>query len=177
MITQKHFIELLPKKYNMDLISNWKNIRKLFKKSTLRNLHVSIASVDTNNQPTVTPIGSVFLNKNQTGYYFEKFPSKLPQCAEHNKNICLLAVDSGLIFWAKSLINLKFKSYPAVKLYGILGQRRKATTAEIAKFHRQLKPFSFFKGHDYLWGDMDYVREITFTKGEKINLGKMTQHL
>lgn len=56
-------------------------------------------------------------------------------------------------------------------------EKRKATKKEIAKFRRQTKPFSLFKGHDYLWGDMEWVREITFIKGEKINLGKMTQHL
>jgi len=33
------------------------------------------------------------------------------------------------------------------------------------------------KGHNYLWGKMDSVREINFTKVEKINLGKMTAKL
>ena len=161
----------------MDIITNWKQIRKHFARSILANLHVSIASVDSENKPTVTPIGSLFLNKNQTGYYFEKFTSNLPSNAKTNNNICVLGVNSGLLFWAKSLFKMKFDAYPAVKLYGTLGEKRKATKEEIAKFRRQLKPFRFFKGHDYLWGDMNHVREIIFTKAEKINLGQMTRHL
>jgi hypothetical protein len=33
------------------------------------------------------------------------------------------------------------------------------------------------KGNNYLWGNMEFVREVTFTKVEKINLGKMTDNL
>lgn len=74
----------------MDLIENWGKIRMHFSKSFASSLHVSIASVDTNNNPTVTPIGSLFLNKDQTGFYFEKFPSNLPKHAEENRNICAI---------------------------------------------------------------------------------------
>jgi len=57
----------------MDIISNWKEIRKHFNLSFRSNFHVSIASVDRENNPTVTPIGYLFLNNNQTGFYFEKW--------------------------------------------------------------------------------------------------------
>ncbi len=30
------------------------------------------------------------------------------------------------------------------------------------------------KGNTYLWKKMEFVREIRFTKAEKINLGRMT---
>ncbi len=35
----------------------------------------------------------------------------------------------------------------------------------------------WLKGNNYLWGNMEFVREITFTKAEKIHLGKMTKDL
>ena len=57
----------------MNLIPDWKIIRMHFNKSFKSSFYVSIASVDINNNPTVTPIGSLFLNDNQTGFYFEKF--------------------------------------------------------------------------------------------------------
>ena len=161
----------------MDLKSNWSEVRKHFNQSFRTNFHVSIASVDKDNIPTVTPIGSLFLNGNQTGFYFEKYPGNLPEHAKQNKNICILAVNSGKLFWLKSLFKGQFKSNPAIKLYGQLGERRKATDIEIKRLNRRMKATKGLKGNAYLWGSMPNVRDIEFTKAKKINLGKMTIHL
>jgi uncharacterized pyridoxamine 5'-phosphate oxidase family protein len=85
----------------MDIKTEWQNIRTHFNKSFSSNFHVSIASVDFDNNPTVTPIGSLFLNDNLTGFYFEKFPSKLPKYVKHNPKVCLLGVNSGRFFGLK----------------------------------------------------------------------------
>ncbi len=161
----------------MDLIENWSAIRKHFSQSFGTSLHVSIASVDADNTPTVTPVGTVFLNKDQTGFYFEKFISTLPQQAVHNNTICILAVNSSKIFWLKSLFKGRFEAYPAYRLFGKLGERRKATEAEMRALKRRMKITRSLKGHKYLWNNMDEVRKITFHKGEKINIGKMTKAL
>ncbi|MFK7807960.1 MAG: pyridoxamine 5'-phosphate oxidase family protein [Saprospiraceae bacterium] len=158
----------------MNLVTDWKIIRAHFNKSFRSNFYVSIASVDEDNNPTVTPIGSLFLNDNQTGFYFEKFVSKLPNHVKTNKNICALGVNSGRWFWIKSLYKGFFSESPAMKLYGRLGERRKATEKEIARLNRRMKATNGLKGNTYLWKEMKYVREITFTKAEKISLGKMT---
>ncbi|MEO8173313.1 MAG: hypothetical protein ABI581_09530 [Sediminibacterium sp.] len=159
----------------MDIIENWSDIRKHFNKSFRTNFHVSIASVGKDNNPTVTPIGSLFLNNNQTGFYFEKFPTKLPENSKANKQICVLGVNSSTMFWLTSLFIGQFKSYPAIKLYGHLGEKRKATDIEIKRLDSRMQTTKWLKGNKYLWGHMDVVREITFTKAEKINLGKMTE--
>lgn len=161
----------------MNVKSDWTAIRRHFNKSFISNLHVSIASVDSENNPTVTPIGSLFLNDDQTGFYFEKYPSKLPEHAKTNPNVCLLGVNSGRLFWIKSLIRGRFSDYPAIKLYGELGERRKATVKENSRLNRRLKGTKGLRGNKYLWANMDFVRVITFTKAEKINLGKMTHEL
>ena len=161
----------------MDLIKNWPDIRTHFSKSFGSSLHFSMASVDADQQPTSTPIGSLFLNKDQTGFYFEKYPTKLPVNVKSNKKVCVLAVNSSKWLWLKSLFKEKFTSYPAVKLYGELGDKRKATENEIRALERRMRSTKRLKGHQYLWGKMEIVREITFTKAEKINLGKMTQAL
>ena len=161
----------------MNIKTDWNAIRWHFNKSFNSNLHVSIASVDSENNPTVTPIGSLFLNDNQTGFYFEKFPSKLPEHAKTNPNVCLLGVNSGRLFWIKALFREKFSDYPAIKLYGELGERRKATEKEISRLNRRMKTTKGLKGNKYLWGKMESVRVIIFTKAEKINLGKMTNEL
>lgn len=161
----------------MDIKTDWNKIRKHFNKSFSSNFYVSVASVDSENNPTVTPIGSLFLNDNQTGFYFEKFPSKLPEHAKHNSKVCLLGVNSGRFFWIKSLFKEKFSDFPAVKLYGELGVKRKATEKEINRLNRRMKITNGLKGNTYLWKKMEFVREIRFTKAEKINLGKMTAQL
>jgi len=161
----------------MDIKADWEIIRRHFNKSFSSNFYVSIASVDSENNPTVTPIGSLFLNDNQTGFYFEKFPSKLPGHAKTNPKVCLLGVNSGRIFWIKALFKERFSDFPAMKLYGELGEKRKATEREIKRLNRRMKATNGLKGNKYLWGKMEFVREIKFTKAEKINLGKMTAEL
>ena len=161
----------------MDLRTNWDAIRMHFNKSFRSNFHASIASVDYENKPTVTPIGSLFLNDDQSGYYFEKYPNKLPQNTKTNSNICVLAVNSSTFFWLKSLFTAKFSKYPGIKLYGQLGIKRKASDREINRLKRRMKATNLLKGNTYLWGDMQFVREISFTKAEKVNLGKMTQDI
>ncbi len=161
----------------MDLITDWNKIRKHFNKSFSSNFYVSVASVDSENNPTITPIGSMFLNDNQTGFYFEKFPSKLPKHAKENPNVCLLGVNSGRLFWVKSLFKGNFSNYPAIKLYGKLGEKRKATEKEIYRLNKRMKVTNGLRGNTYLWKKMEYIREIKFIKAEKINLGEMTKDL
>ena len=159
----------------INLEENWQKIRKHFRKSFAANMHVSIASVDENHQPTITPIGSLFLNNNQTGFYFEKFATKLNINSKTNKSICVLVVNSNKWFWLKSLFKMSFSEYPAIKLYGELGIKREATKKEYRAFQRRIRKTKRLKGSQYLWKDMSMVRQITFTKGEKINLGIMTK--
>lgn len=161
----------------MNIKSNWSDIKIHFSKSFSSSLHVSIASVDSDNNPTTTPIGSLFLNNDQTGFYFEKFPTKLPNHSKSNNKICVLGVNSSKWFWMKSLFKEKFPDFPAIKLYGELGERRKASKIETSRLNRRMRRMSGLKGHKYLWAEMEFVREINFTKAEKINIGKMTEHL
>lgn len=161
----------------LQLKESWSKIKKHFKKSMSKNMHVSIASVNAKNEPTVTPIGSLFLNENQTGFYFEKFATKLNKNQKINKNICVLAVNTGKMFWLKSLFRGEFSEYPGVKLYGELGEKREANSNEIRAMQRRVSATKLLKGHTYLWKDMSLVREIKFTKAEKINLARMTRKL
>lgn len=162
---------------SLDLMKDWREIRTHFNRSFSSNFFVSVASVDEENRPTNTPVGSLFLNDNQSGFYFEKYISKLEKSSKINKNICILAVNSGKIFWLKSLFKGRFDSFPGLKLYGKLGERRKATEKEINRLNRRMKMTKGMKGNTYLWGDMQYVREVVFEEVEIVNLGKMTAKL
>lgn len=162
----------------MDLKKDWARIRAHFNKSMSTSFHVSIGSVNQDNQPTVTPVGTFFLNGNQTGFYFEVYATKLPQNATTNPNVCILGVNSSAWLWFKSVLTGRFKYYPAVKLYGKLGVKRKATAIEVSRFNKRMKALKWSKGYKILWGkNMEYVREITINKAEKINLKEMTKSL
>lgn len=161
----------------IDISENWNDIKIHFRKCIKENMHVAIASVDENQIPTITPIGSLFLNNDQTGFYFEKFATKLNKNSKSNKNICILAVNTGKWFWLQSLFKGKFSAYPAVKLYGELGEKRDATPKEFRAFQRRVRSTRRLKGHQYLWKEMSQIREIRFTNAEKINLGNMTKEL
>ncbi|WP_432736857.1 pyridoxamine 5'-phosphate oxidase family protein [Maridesulfovibrio sp. FT414] len=51
----------------------WKEVEKLFSEVK----HVSVATVDSDGMPRVSPIGSVTFTGENRGYYFEKFPEKM----------------------------------------------------------------------------------------------------
>ncbi len=142
----------------MELIANWAEIKSLFKQSFISSFHFAIATVTENGEPHVTPIGSLILGKPGHGIYFEKFPRHLPQNLGSNRQICVLAVNSGKWFWLRSLLRGKFKTPPAVRLYGVVGDLREATDTEIALWQKRVKSVSFSKGHAMMWGDMSRVR-------------------
>lgn len=159
----------------MDIIENWDSIKSHFRRTFSSSLHFSIATVDDNNQPNVSPIGTVFLNKDQTGFYFEKFTTSLPSVS--NKNVCILAVNSSKRFWVRSLFNGRFETYPGIKLYGQLGTRRKATVSEMRALKRRVRFTRRLKGHKILWNDMNTIREVNFTSCQKLKIGSMTKEL
>ena len=158
----------------MDLISNWKEVKTLFKKSFKSSFHFAIATVTEKGEPHVTPIGSLILGKPGHGIYFEKFPQHLPHNLGINKQICVLAVNSSRWFWFKSLLRGKFTSPPAVRLHGVVGDLREATDTEIALWQKRVKSVGFSKGHAMIWRGMSMVRDIEFTRIEPVQLGEMT---
>jgi hypothetical protein len=157
----------------MDIVKDWESIKKHVSVCFKTSLHVSIASVNKNGGPNVTPIGTLFLNNDQTGFYFEKFSSGLTSTIEKNNAVCVLAVNSNKLFWLKSLFYGAFKKHPALKLYGELGEKRKATKEEIYALSRRMRATKNLKGNHYLWRNMEFVREIKFNDVEQMKLGKM----
>jgi len=158
----------------MELIANWAEIKSLFKESFKSSFHFAIATVTENGEPHVTPIGSLILGKPGHGYYFEKFPRHLPHNLGSNRQICVLAVNSSKWFWLKSLLRGEFKTLPAVRLHGVVGDLREATDTEIALWQKRVKSVSFSKGHALMWRNMSRVRDIEFTQVEPVRIGKMT---
>ncbi len=160
----------------MDVISNWHEVRSLFKSALSSSFHFAIATVNENGEPHVTPIGSLILGKPGHGIYFEKFTKNMPRNISCNKKICVLAVNSSKWFWLKSLIFGSFKNPPAVRLHGVAGDLREATQTEISLWEKRVKSASFSKGHALIWRGMSKVRDIEFTKIEPVHFGEMTRN-
>ncbi|MBT3388879.1 MAG: pyridoxamine 5'-phosphate oxidase family protein [Chloroflexi bacterium] len=161
----------------MLLNKNWSEIKALFKRSFRSSFHYAIATINENGEPHITPIGSLILGEAGQGIYFEEFPQRMPRNLQINQQVCVLAVDSGVGFWLKSLLRGKFVSPPAVRLYGIAGELRPATEKEIQLWQRRVRRVRFSKGHAMMWAKMSMVREIKFTHMEPVQMGKMTENV
>ncbi len=159
----------------MDITENWPALKRLFRASINSSFHYAIASVNESGEPHVTPIGSLILDRPGHGYYFEEFTQQMAKNFSHNPQVCVLAVNSGRWYWLKSLFAGRFKSPPAVRLLGTVGESRAATEEEIARWQRHVGPVHFTRGHKLLWRNMKRVREIHFHRIEAVKIGRMTQ--
>ncbi len=156
---------------------NWEKIRKLFNDTRLSTGHFAIATVTKDGTPHVSPIGSLFLRDDMSGYYFEELVGNMARNLKDNNRVCVMAVRSGRWFWLKSLISGRFSSLPALRLGGRAGEKRQATAEEIALLRKFIRAFKLFKGYDILWSNMTHVRDIVFDSCENINAKEMTYRL
>jgi uncharacterized protein len=154
-------------------------IRRVFRDASRTSLHVSIASVNSDGSPHVTPIGSLYLREDGVGVFFELFTTKLIENIERNPRVSVLAVNSGKWFWLRSLLAGRFPTYPGVRLDGTMSARRESTSEERDWWKRRIAPINWTRGAQILWSDanLKYVREIHFTQAIPVEVGAMTQHL
>jgi len=163
----------------MTLEESMPAIRRVFRNASRTSLHVSIASVNPDGSPHVTPIGSFYLREDGVGIFFELLTQRLVENVERNPRVCVLAVNSGKLFWLRSLIAGRFATYPGVRLDGTMGERRESTAEERAWWARRIQPLKWTRGANVLWSaaSLRYVREIHFTQAIPVEAGAMTQRL
>jgi len=149
----------------------------VFQESRHSSTHYAVATVNEDGSPHVAPIGALFLREDKAGFYFDEFPVTMSKNLERNPRVCILAVNSNISFWQKSLLAGKFETPPGVRLMGSVGKKREATEEEIAKWQNHVKLARGTKGHDLMWKDMRMVRDIDFDSIEPVLLGEMTQDL
>ncbi|SDL12253.1 Pyridoxamine 5'-phosphate oxidase [Maridesulfovibrio ferrireducens] len=148
---------------------SWDEVTALFGKVQ----HVSIATVDADGTPRVSPIGSVLFSEEGCGYYFEKFPKSMRSNLDRDPRMSIMAVHPGIGFWVGALWRGRFKAQSAIRLVCEAGERRKATQEERNAWLTKVRPFRFFKGHDMLWKDMSDLREFKVIRVEPVELGTM----
>lgn len=135
---------------------------------------VQIASVDEDNCPTMTPIGSLFLGENGQAFFCNRFPENLNRNMKTNNRVCVIAMNGSKWFWMKSLFKGRFAGCPGIKLYGRISPGRKITDAEKEQWEKVVKPYRWMKGYDLLWKDMAHASDIRFETFEYLKVGKMT---
>ena len=157
----------------MTLEQQWPQIRSVFEQATT----LLIASVSSDGYPHVTPIGSLYLRDDCTGYYLERFPVGLVKNLEHDDRVEAFALNGKPGTWLSALVRGRFREVPGGRLRGRAGARREATAEERERWARKVHRLRWTKGHGLLWGDMRHARDIRFEAFEPIVLGAMTAGL
>lgn len=148
---------------SIEIDKHWPKILKTLNAGKKSNRFFSIATVNSDGTPHITPIGHVFFNDDITGYYFDQYSEAMPKNFESNKSICLMSVNSSSLFWLKSLYRGKFNMSPAIRLMGTVGERREASLEEIERLKQSISTTSRLRGHNLLWGNLTKVRDMQFT--------------
>jgi len=161
----------------MEIGKHWKTIQMVFQESRGSATYYAIATVNADGSSHVTPIASLFLREDKTGFYFDEFPVHMSRNLERDPRVCILAVNSDPTFAIKSFLAGKYETPPAVRLMGSAGKKREATEEEIAMWQNHIKIARGTKGHDILWKNMRMVRDIQFDSFEPVSCGEMTQDL
>jgi uncharacterized protein len=159
----------------MEITHNWPLVKRLMRASLSSSLHCAIASVNEQGEPHVTPIGSLILDRPGHGYYFEQFTRRMPKNFSHSREVCILAVNSGFLYWLKSLLLGRFGAPPGLRLIGTVGEAREASEQEIARWQKRVRSVRFTRGHAIMWRHMKRVREIHFHRIETLEIGVMTK--
>lgn len=138
----------------------WQHIRKVVNDAQKAAMHCSIATVDTNLQPTVSPIGTLFLRENPGGFLFDTYTESLQQNLPQNSKACIQAVNSSRLFWLKALLKGEFSDYPGVRLYVEIGDLRLANAEELTQISRRIQSLKWTKGSQLIWSDFTHVRDF-----------------
>jgi len=155
----------------------WNIIRCVVDKANKSCSHVSIATVNADGSPHVTPIGTLALHDDPSGYFFDELCTVSRTNLDRNPQLCILAVNAGMPFWIKSLVMGKFSTPPAVRLVGTVKPLREAAPEEIAACGRHVAKARLTKGYEIMWSRMHLVRDVQFDSFEAVNCGKMTAGL
>lgn len=142
-------------------LQDWKHIQKIAAAAQQSSMHCSIATVDQNLQPIITPIGTLFLHEATfSGFFFDTYSEALQENLPQNPKGCIQFINSSKLFWLWTLVQGQFQDFPGVRLYAEIGDLRPATAAEMALVNQRIKALSWTKGSQLIWNDFKLVRDF-----------------
>lgn len=154
--------------------AQWDQLRAHAGKVFGSSLHFAIATTNGDGTPHVTPIGSLIFGEPGEAFFFEVFARQLSKNLDRGSAVAVLGVISSSSLWARSLIAGHFSSPPAFRLLGAAGERRPSTAEERARWRRKLRFLKWTRGHDRLFGNLDFVRELHLHEVKPVRFGQMT---
>lgn len=152
----------------------WTMVRRIVPRAIRSSLHCSIASLNPDGWPHVTPIGSFLPTEKGMGVYFDAFNAQLAANVDRDPRVTILAAHSGPIMWGRSFLKGRFVSPPGIRLVGTVGVQRRSTTQEVERFHRLVGRLLRTKGGQRMWGSLSLVRDVTIERVVPIWMGAMT---
>ena len=158
-------------------VDKWNLIRPIFDDAFKSCMHFSMATVNEDGSPHITPIGSLILREDPTGYFFDEYCTRTRENLSRNPRVCFLAVNADRPFWVRSLIKGKFSTAPAVRLMGTVKELREARPEEIAAWQSRVAFARLTNGYNMMWSRMHSVRDVQFDSFEPMSSGKMTSGL
>ncbi|MEZ5661087.1 MAG: pyridoxamine 5'-phosphate oxidase family protein [Burkholderiaceae bacterium] len=161
----------------MNLKEHWPEIQRVLRRGQASSIYCSFATINADGTPNVTPVGTVFLRDDCTGYYFDHYAATLAANLDANPSACVMAVSSGRLFWFWSFLKGRFASPPGVRLYGVASAKSQATKEELAAIEARVRPTKWLKGSCLLWTDFRYVRGIQFHAFRPVTYPVMVQGL
>lgn len=162
---------------DMNIHKNWKIIQKVFEYSIESTLHYALSTINEDGSPHITPISTLFLRDDLTGFFFDQFSVNMSKNLDRDQRVCVMAVQSDAMYWLPSLVEGRFLNPPAVRVMGRVKKRRKATPQEIDMWQRKVAYAKSMKGYKMLWKNMRHVRDIEFDDFKPVFMGEMTQDL
>jgi predicted pyridoxine 5'-phosphate oxidase superfamily flavin-nucleotide-binding protein len=155
----------------------WRLARQVFSDAFRSSFSYAIATVNEDGSPHVAPVASLMLRDDRTGFFFDGYLGTSARNLRRNDRVCILATDNNKWLLLKSMLLGRFVGLPAVRLMGTVGERREASAEEHRLFQKRFRRYRFLKGYDLLWGDLKYVRDITFDAALPVSIGAMSKGL
>src|SRR5690606_27770071 len=152
----------------------WKQIRQVVADAQRAAMHCSIATVNSKGFPSITPIGTVFLNKKtSTGFFFDTYSTTLSENLQHQPLACIQAVNSSKLFGFHALLKGKFKRYPGVRLYAEIGPLRPASSGEVEQAEWRIRGLDWTEGSQLIRASVHHVRESEINRYRWVEYAKM----
>lgn len=155
---------------------DWEKARRTVQNAVKSSLHCSIASRNLDGSPHITPIGSVvLLPEVGRGLWIDMFNRQLAANLTEDPRVTILAVDSGRLFWLRSLLGGSFVRPPGVRLGAEVSAPRPTTPAEVTRFQSFVGPGLRTKGGKMLWGRLTTARDLRIDSIVPLRIGPMTE--
>ncbi len=157
----------------MNLKQHWPTIREIARRAG----SPTFASINADGSPHLTPIGSLILRDDCTGFYIEAFTVRLSQNVARDQRVCVYFGNMGFVAQMRAFFLGRVDRLGGVRLSGTVGPRRDLTADERERFLGSVHHLRWSRGYRLLWGNLNTARDIVFTDARPITLGPLTAHM